>query len=313
GSGESGKSTVLKQMKIIHGGGFTPEELRQYKQIVRQNLIDSAQQLLRVMLQWGYRPNLGELPPDPVHALLDFQLLPGKNVPPWIVEAVILLWTAQPFMNEILMRSNEFYLMDNAPYFFKHALRICDKAYWPTNRDVLRSRLQTRGITKSLFAADRMLIHMYDVGGQRAERKKWIYAFENVKCVIFTAALSEYDQALLENPGQNRMLESMKLFENIIASRWFQNSVFMLFFNKVDVYEDKYARSPLNKYFPEYSGTDAAAGLKYIAYRYLRLNRAGVQMYYHITTATDTKKMRVITAAVREDIMASAIKDSGLI
>lgn len=31
GAGESGKSTVVKQMKIIHGDGFTPQELETYK------------------------------------------------------------------------------------------------------------------------------------------------------------------------------------------------------------------------------------------------------------------------------------------
>ena len=31
GAGESGKSTVVKQMKIIHGDGYQREELESYK------------------------------------------------------------------------------------------------------------------------------------------------------------------------------------------------------------------------------------------------------------------------------------------
>ena len=43
---------------------------------------------------------------------------------------------------------------------------------------------------------------MFDVGGQRSERKKWIHCFENVTSIIFCVALSEYDQVLLEQSNQ---------------------------------------------------------------------------------------------------------------
>lgn len=43
---------------------------------------------------------------------------------------------------------------------------------------------------------------MFDVGGQRSERKKWIHCFENVTSIIFCVALSEYDQVLLEENSQ---------------------------------------------------------------------------------------------------------------
>lgn len=46
------------------------------------------------------------------------------------------------------------------------------------------------------------VISMFDVGGQRSERKKWIHCFENVTSIIFCVALSEYDQVLLEESSQ---------------------------------------------------------------------------------------------------------------
>ena len=46
---------------------------------------------------------------------------------------------------------------------------------------------------------------MFDVGGQRSERKKWIHCFENVTSIIFCVALSEYDQVLLEESNQVRL------------------------------------------------------------------------------------------------------------
>lgn len=49
-----------------------------------------------------------------------------------------------------------------------------------------------------------VITSMFDVGGQRSERKKWIHCFENVTSIIFCVALSEYDQVLLEEANQVR-------------------------------------------------------------------------------------------------------------
>jgi hypothetical protein len=49
---------------------------------------------------------------------------------------------------------------------------------------------------------------MFDVGGQRSERKKWIHCFENVTSIIFCVALSEYDQVLLEASDQVCLADS---------------------------------------------------------------------------------------------------------
>lgn len=40
---------------------------------------------------------------------------------------------------------------------------------------------------------------MFDVGGQRSERKKWIHCFEGVTAIIFCVAMSEYDMRLAED------------------------------------------------------------------------------------------------------------------
>jgi len=52
---------------------------------------------------------------------------------------------------------------------------------------------------------------MFDVGGQRSERKKWIHCFENVTSIIFCVALSEYDQVLLEETSQVKMPVSVSV------------------------------------------------------------------------------------------------------
>lgn len=44
-----------------------------------------------------------------------------------------------------------------------------------------------------------MTYRMFDVGGQRSERKKWIHCFENVNSLLFLVAISGYDQCLVED------------------------------------------------------------------------------------------------------------------
>lgn len=71
--------------------------------------------------------------------------------------------------------------------------------YAPTEQDVLRSRVKTTGITETTFRVGESTYKMFDVGGQRSERKKWIHCFENVTSIVFLVAISEYDQVLVED------------------------------------------------------------------------------------------------------------------
>jgi guanine nucleotide-binding protein G(i) subunit alpha len=49
GAGESGKSTVVKQMRIIHESGYSNEECKQFKPVVFSNTIQSMAAILRAM------------------------------------------------------------------------------------------------------------------------------------------------------------------------------------------------------------------------------------------------------------------------
>merc|ERR1712100_830153 len=71
------------------------------------------------------------------------------------------------------------------------------------------------GIVEEAYNIDGVEFRMYDVGGQRNERKKWIHCFDNVTAVIFVGAISEYDQVLYEDKTQNRLIEAVDLFEEI--------------------------------------------------------------------------------------------------
>jgi len=79
------------------------------------------------------------------------------------------------------------------------------KDYLPTDQDILRTRLRTTGISESVFQLGNLTYKMFDVGGQRSERKKWIHVFDNVQVVLFLAAISGYDHALVEDRNGVRL------------------------------------------------------------------------------------------------------------
>lgn len=54
GAGESGKSTISKQMKIIHLKGFTQDELISYKPIIHVNILESIKALVIASQEFGY-------------------------------------------------------------------------------------------------------------------------------------------------------------------------------------------------------------------------------------------------------------------
>jgi hypothetical protein len=184
--------------------------------------------------------------------------------------------------------------------YFDNIDRIAQPDYMPNDQDVLRSRVKTTGITETTFIIGDLTYRMFDVGGQRSERKKWIHCFENVTTILFLVAISEYDQLLFEDETVNRMQEALTLFDSICNSRWFIKTSIILFLNKIDRFKEKLPVSPMKNYFPDYEGgDDYALACDYILNRFVSLNQHETkQIYTHFTCATDTTQIRFVMAAV---------------
>ena len=122
----------------------------------------------------------------------------ADHFPRDVADAIRNLWR-DPAIQTAVRRSREFQLNDSAVYYFNALDRLSAPGYMPTDQDILRSRVKTTGITETTFKVGELTYKLFDVGGQRSERKKWIHCFENVTALVFLVSLSEYDQMLYED------------------------------------------------------------------------------------------------------------------
>lgn len=314
GTGESGKSTFIKQMRIIHGSGYSEEDKRGFIKLVYQNIFMAMQSMIRAMdllkIQYGVPSNTEKAE---LIRSVDFETVTTFESP--YVEAIKSLW-GDAGIQECYDRRREYQLTDSAKYYLMEIDRVAAPNYLPTEQDILRVRVPTTGIIEYPFDLEEIRFRMVDVGGQRSERRKWIHCFENVTSIIFLVALSEYDQILFESENENRMEESKALFKTIITYPWFQHSSVILFLNKKDLLEEKIMYSHLVDYFPEYDGPqrDAITAREFILRMFVDLNPDSEKIIYsHFTCATDTENIRFVFAAVKDTILQSNLKEYNLV
>jgi len=312
GAGESGKSTIVKQMKIIHQSGYSDEERLAFKEVIYSNTIQSMKVILNSLSKLAI-----ELEKEDNKAKADMISALSASGDAWndeVYKAIKDLW-ADKGVQDCHARASEIQLNDSAAYYFDAIDRIHDSAYVPTEQDVLRSRVRTTGIVETQFSYGGLTFRLFDVGGQRNERKKWIHCFQNVTAVIFCVALSEYDQKLFEDESQNRMKESLLLFDEICNSRWFMDTSIILFLNKTDLFREKIKKTDLTVCFPEFAGgNDYESAANFVRDRFLELNKSdGKQVYPHLTCATDTNNVKFVFSAVKDVILQSNLRLSGFL
>ncbi|KAJ3055462.1 guanine nucleotide-binding protein subunit alpha [Rhizophlyctis rosea] len=113
GSGDSGKTTVLKQMKILHGDGFDEKERDAFRVRIYDNILDSMKALVYALETLGVQL---AVPSNEVHAKRIVTHTPrvGERVlTPEIVESLQELWK-DAGIQQCLQRSNEFFIQDTA-------------------------------------------------------------------------------------------------------------------------------------------------------------------------------------------------------
>ncbi|CAB3405193.1 unnamed protein product [Caenorhabditis bovis] len=328
GGPECGKSTVFKQMRILHLNGFSELDYVNFRYLIYSNIVQSMDQILRAAEKLKFTPDDNE----EVRAALNFFEAYKKHVRPSEVElprelaSTIRVLYDSEFVKAVLSRKNEIDLMDSATYFLNDIERIAAPDFKATQMDVLKARVPTTGITEIEFPFRQVTLRMVDVGGQRSEQRKWIHCFDNVNGVLFIAEISGYnlvmqDGEIKEKDGspKNRLRYSMDLFKSVANHPCFgKKTAIILFLNKIDIFRDKINTYKLETCFKNYKGAqNFESCANYVKERFTRQVGSSIQhekpVYAHFTNATDTRNIDHVFDSCMDVVFKISMEKVGFI
>ncbi|XP_051859235.1 guanine nucleotide-binding protein subunit alpha homolog isoform X2 [Drosophila nasuta] len=199
GAGESGKSTFLKQMRIIHGVNFEPELLREYQHVIYQNVVRGMQVLLdareKLDISWGSN---GREQDANDAKLMECNAIEADRFVEY-APLIKRLWQDRG-IRRAYERRREFQISDSVSYFLDEIERLAKPDYVPTHKDILHCRKATKGVYEFCVKVQNIPFVFVDVGGQRTQRQKWTRCFDtSVTSIIFLVSSSEFDQVLAED------------------------------------------------------------------------------------------------------------------
>ena len=167
---------------------------------------------------------------------------------------------------------------------------------------------------------DRCAFKIFDAGGQRAERRKWIHCFDGVTAVVFVASLTGYDEVLFEDETKNSLVESLELFEEIVNLKAFESTPLILYLNKKDLFEKHVKNVPLDA-SDQLEGAphsnSYSESLEWITdafrSRVRDPERLEELVHVHATTATSRKGVRKLFDSLREVSVQQLLGAGGLL
>ncbi|XP_068160823.1 guanine nucleotide-binding protein subunit alpha-13-like isoform X1 [Antennarius striatus] len=318
GAGESGKSTFLKQMRIIHGQDFDQQAREEFRATIYSNVIKGVRVLVdareKLRIPWGDPSNQRH-----GDSLMAFDTRSAKMVNGQLEKSIFLqylqaikaLWADSGIQNAY-DRRREFQLGESVKYFLDNLDKLGEPSYLPSQQDILLARKPTKGIHEYDFEIKNVPFKMVDVGGQRSERRRWFECFDSVTSILFLVSSSEYDQVLMEDRQTNRLRESLNIFETIVNNRVFVNVSIILFLNKTDLLEEKVKSVALKDYFPEYTGPEHSLpdvqAFMVECFRAKRRDATQKPLYHHFTTAINTENIRLVFRDVKDTILHDNLK-----
>ncbi|KAJ3381560.1 Guanine nucleotide-binding protein G(k) subunit alpha [Lobulomyces angularis] len=288
GSGDSGKSTFIRQMRLLNEDSFNQTEIDNFHNTIIDNLISSLKNLILGTEKLGINTTTEDYINDVQH-LLDYEWLSTDYLVSPITAATIKRIWSDKNLKLCFSRKSEL-------------------------KDIICSRKSTTTIseTKVKYRDKKFLI--IDVGGQKNYRHQWIPFFDNVHTIIFLVAISSFDQMLEEEENVNRIKDSLDLFDKIINNALLANIDFILIFNKMDLFKAKLKSSQIKLHFEDFNEdqTDTKKCAQYFLNLFQSRSKREVQ-YVQYTTSTNMQKMKQVITSICDIILRRVLKRAGLV
>jgi GTPase SAR1 family protein len=324
GTGDSGKTTLRKQLANVHNKTFEDLDYRAtFASTIIVNLIDGV---LEILYEMGR--STGILFDETIAYLSEIARIHTPSILDKELAFTLMRFVHHEEEFKKFATTQRVQLQD---CWFVFAEKLKDYPNWggpgwiPSADDCVRSRVRTSGIIREDLRIDGLPFVIYDVGGQRAERRKWMHMFDNVLSYIYVAALSEYDQVLFEDRTKNRLEEALELFSETVNSPWFTRATILLFLNKKDLFHKKFSiqRVPLNitGSFPSApeDNDDEEGAIRWISNQFTIRKRQilpkgvlGSKVFVHVTTATDPSNIKAVFQLATETILKRNMRAVGL-
>ncbi|KAI8923121.1 guanine nucleotide binding protein, alpha subunit [Entophlyctis helioformis] len=297
GSGDSGKTTFLKNIQLALGGGFSAPQREVYRQQMLSNIVESAKGLVAACDALGLDLVSGHAAER--DTVLSYLHDGTSRLPDGFTHAVSVLWATHA-MQAAWCNAHKFKIQDTADYFLSAAVAMGKETYTPTDIDILHIRHATTAISEYQFMVEGRRFRFFDVAGQRGFRKQWASHFDGVHAMLFITSLAGFDQMLDENPAVNRMMDALQLFEEICNNALLCKASMILFLNKKDLFERKLKHSNMSDHFPDYQGrNEYTPVLSFVQRKFMgkKLNPEK-SLYVHTTCCTNQRSTAFLVASI---------------
>jgi len=345
GTGNSGKSTILKQLSFLSASQNGENNFQKLAIETAELRIQLHRNIIRGCL-------------DGIRTIIDQSYHSG-----YLTDTILLLGTphdAAQLAHDLLFEATSLddvcevnedvlHIKDLCKSFWKDTCDLFEKGnlktevqlaylledsvfdrlnkpdYKASHDDWLQVRARTSGVIERLFCIDGNYLRVVDVGGQKNERRKWIHHFDKAVAVLFMVSLGEINESLLEDSRINNFLDARDCFREICECPFLTKSMFTIIFNKMDLFDtqvvnDSRTTSTLQRVFPEEEAGlssihgDSTAIRKLISEKFVKVFHDSRVSDYEppviFTCATDTSTVTTILKQCIIHMQTAALKEN---